>query len=135
MPFFAVAYGSSIRYSHAGTMKGAMKDTYGLVDGDRMSVMQLPKNPKYCPQKTLRPILQKLERQHKMKIALADGKASQFNCDDCSFPIYITPGGGGETFPVSVPEVRPWLCYARGQQISQGRQGCPGYCNAKVVGG
>jgi hypothetical protein len=67
MPFFCVAYGTTIRWEKAKSESEAAKLAYGLVDTNRMTVKQFPANPKYMPRKKIDAVQAELCKRHEEK--------------------------------------------------------------------
>ena len=91
MSFYAVRYGSCTRVSKASGEREACIDTYGLYVPDRMTIKLLPGNPKYLANKVVRPLYKELEDRHTLRMQIADGLVSKYECDDCKRAIIIEP--------------------------------------------
>lgn len=63
MKYFAVAYAHVIRWAKASSANEACKQAYGLVDTNRMTVVQTT-NPRYMRQKDKKEVLDALTERH-----------------------------------------------------------------------
>lgn len=104
MPFYAVAYAHVVRSEKADDVHHAMKLAFGIVDDDRMTVVQLPKVPRSMSQKAVVEMQRKLAVRHFHRTGNILGgwekepgiKNVHFTqCTMCKVPITTEPASKG----------------------------------------
>ena len=67
MKYFAAAYAHVCRTEKARSKKEAAQMAFGLVDAQRMTVMEYPSNPKYLPAYKKTAFIEQLAKRHHEK--------------------------------------------------------------------